>query len=94
MGKPVDEQTRWRERGRVPVNGPALQQAREAKGWSREKLAAELGCSHRSVERYENDQRQPTPDTVDAVARLLEVPVSDLLDVRAETIPRFPRPRQ
>jgi ribosome-binding protein aMBF1 (putative translation factor) len=61
----------WRRRGQVPVDGAAIRRAREAKGWTREKLAAELACSYKTVERIEAGQRHPTRETVARIVALL-----------------------
>jgi transcriptional regulator with XRE-family HTH domain len=61
----------WRRRGQVPVDGRAIVRARDAKGWTREKLAAELGVSYKTVERYEKGERLPSRETVARIVALL-----------------------
>jgi transcriptional regulator with XRE-family HTH domain len=61
----------WQRRDRVPVDGRAIIRARDAKGWTREKLAAELGLSYKTVERYEKGERLPKRATVARLVVLL-----------------------
>jgi ribosome-binding protein aMBF1 (putative translation factor) len=69
----------WQRKGRVPVNGAAVQKAREAKGWDRTKLAAELGWCEKTLARYETGEREPTKATVRRMTELLDVPLATLL---------------
>lgn len=52
---------------------------REAKGWSRERLATEAGLSVKHVRRIEKAEvEKPQGDTFDALARALDVDVHEL----------------
>ena len=59
--------------------GRRLRKAREAKGWSTEKLAGESGISFGSVYAYENGKREPKVTQALAVARALGVSLDDLM---------------
>ena len=78
MGQSTSGRENWQRRDRVPIDGQVIRRAREAKGWSREKLAAELGLSHRTVERYETGARRPPRDTMLRLTLLLGVTLTDL----------------
>jgi transcriptional regulator with XRE-family HTH domain len=66
---------------RVPAfDGTRLQKAREAKGWSRGRLAAEVGKAVASVSGWERNVRTPEAATLVALARAVGLEAADLLD--------------
>jgi ribosome-binding protein aMBF1 (putative translation factor) len=67
----------------VPLSAGLIRQARERRGWSREKLAAELGCSLKTVERYEAGRRVPTRETAARIILALEIGPAELLGAGA-----------
>ena len=56
-----------------------LREIREARGWSREKLAAETGLSFTTIRSQElGINKNATTQTAEKLAQALEVPVSSL----------------
>jgi len=68
------------------VIGENIKAARKAKGLSQEEVAARLGVVRQTVSKWEKGLSVPDADLLVQMARLLEVPVDDLLDV--ETLPQ------
>lgn len=62
------------------IFGRNVRKARLAKGWSQEHLAFEAGLQRSYISELETGKRNPTLDVVEAIARVLEVKVADLLD--------------
>jgi transcriptional regulator with XRE-family HTH domain len=62
-------------------NGSKLRSLREAKLWSKLAFAKRLGVSDPQVSRWEDGKAQPRGETVKKIARVLGVPVSDLMVV-------------
>lgn len=58
--------------------GANVRQAREAKGWSQDKLAEESGLHRTYISGIERGVRNPTVTIVQQVAKSLEVDVADL----------------
>lgn len=58
--------------------GAVIGRRRVALGWSREELGAAVGMSARAVAEWETGVRQPSPMLLAALARVLEVPLSQL----------------
>jgi len=62
-----------------------IRQLRSARGWTQARLAEESGVDVATISRYENDDANPTIDTLDRLARALG---SDLADIVApEPVP-------
>lgn len=64
----------------VPVTGfgDVLRRARESKGLTIEELAEKLGWQKNRIEKYENGETQPSPDSIDRIAESLELSPDDL----------------
>lgn len=60
-------------------DGTRLQKAREAKGWSRGRLAAAVDKSVASVSGWERNTRTPEPATLVALARAMDLDPGELL---------------
>lgn len=63
---------------RLSIN---LRRLRNAKDWSQEHLAGEAGIHRTYVSDLERGARNPTITVVDKLAKALDVPVGDLLDL-------------
>lgn len=61
--------------------GEKIRQARLAKGMSQSDLAAALGVTKPAISRYELGQRHLSPDQLAAMSNILDVSVTDLLDL-------------
>ena len=67
-------------RRRVPVNTDALRAARLAAGMSQGRLAAKADVSHNTISRIERGaHREANVNTLRRVARVLHVPLADLI---------------
>jgi transcriptional regulator with XRE-family HTH domain len=67
---------------RVPAfDGSRLQQAREAKNWTRGRLAAAVNKTVVSISGWERNARTPEPATLVALAAALDLNPGDLLDL-------------
>ena len=58
--------------------GQSMRQAREAAGISREKLAAQIGATANTVQRWESGESSPTFATVVRVAQIIDADLDDL----------------
>lgn len=63
--------------------GQKLRSARIEKGWTQPQLADEVKVPIESISRWESDQRVPRIDRLTSVAKVLDVPMSYLLDNNA-----------
>jgi len=63
------------------MNGKKFKQARERLGYTQEYLAELLSLNIRNITRYENEESQPTADTLYRISRALNVSVDYLLDL-------------
>lgn len=61
--------------------GEKIRQARLAKGMSQSDLAAALGVTKPAISRYELGQRHLSPDQLAAISKILDVPITELLDL-------------
>lgn len=61
------------------LNGDRLRNARERLGMTQEELAAELGFGHSQLNKYENNKRDPTLESLVKLARRLNVSVDWLV---------------
>jgi len=59
--------------------------ARNARGWSQEQLAAAIGTTQQTVQRWETGQTDPQVSKVEAISAALGVTMSYLLGVDAQT---------
>lgn len=62
-----------------------LQALRKSRGFTQVTLAAEVGCSTSTIRDYENLQRFPGPENLDAIASCLGVSISDLLKSESDS---------
>lgn len=60
------------------VSGAEIRRRRVQKGWSVYRLADEIGCSHQSVEKWEDGTHQPTTVFRRAIAKALRCKEADL----------------
>lgn len=58
-----------------------IQEAREARGWSQEKLANAIGTTQQTIQRWESGAVDPQISKVEAISGALGVTVSFLLGV-------------
>ena len=56
------------------INPSRLELARRRRGWTKSRLAAELGVSVRSVSAYESGSQQPSPGTLERIVESLGFP--------------------
>ena len=61
------------------VIGARIRDSREAKGWTQRQLAHRIDVAEAQISRWENGRALPQPQSLEAVARALEVPVESLL---------------
>lgn len=69
----------------VKLTGEQARQLRQARGWTRQRLAAETGLSLRMIGDFETGKRQPHPSNLDRIIGALVVP-----GVPEETRSRWP----
>lgn len=67
--------------------GQRLRVLREEEGLSREKAAAAVHITSRTLQRYENDEREPTASIILALARYFGVTTDYLLGNSEEELP-------
>lgn len=60
--------------------GENIKTIRKSKKMSREYLSEKLGMSVHAIGKYEQDQRQPSPDTIRHLSEVFKVPVKELID--------------
>lgn len=61
------------------MRGERLQELREGKGYSRDKLAKLLDIGSASIERYENGKQSPSVEVIATIATFFEVSTDYLL---------------
>lgn len=69
----------------VKLTGAQARQLRQARGWTRQRLAAETGLSVRMIGDFETGRRQPHASNLDKIMSVLVVP-----GVPEETRSRWP----
>ena len=69
--------------------GRRLRFIRTELGYTQERLAAEAGVDVRQVRRYESGKQCPTIVHMEAILRVLEVPLWQLLDMDRETAEKY-----
>ena len=62
------------------MNGPKLARLRLAKGWTQQRLAVEAGVHAMTISTAERGAVEPLLATIEAIARALDVTVSELLE--------------
>ena len=60
------------------LNGPALKKYRKTKGLKQTDLAKIIGVHPIQISAYENGKTNPKPETITALAKALDVPVSKI----------------
>jgi len=65
--------------------GQRIVQLRKQKNWSQKKLAERLGISARQLVRWELDQVEPRPKSIEKVAEALEVTPEELVSSSVES---------
>lgn len=58
--------------------GQKIKQAREEKGWNRQKLAEAIGVTYQSISNIENDSHRPLFNTIKQISIVLEVNLDNL----------------
>lgn len=61
-------------------SGERLKRKRNEKGLSRKALANLIGCSEKSIERWENGKCQPNGETICAICEALGIKWEELYD--------------
>lgn len=61
-----------------------IKEAREARGWTQERLAAEMNTTQQTVQRWESGQTDPKSSIVKDISRLLGITVSFIMNVDSE----------
>lgn len=59
--------------------GKILKNVRQERGFTQDELAARLGCIKQTISNYERDVRAPSYETLEALADILNVPMSFFL---------------
>ena len=75
----------------VKAIGERVFEARQSKGWSREKLGRETELSHQTIVRIEGASRMANLDTLQKVAHALGVSLAYLLKGEQEDTPNPPK---
>lgn len=55
-----------------------ITRARQARGWTREKLAVEVGVARATIDNIENGRRDPGVSTIEKIASVLGITGLDL----------------
>ncbi len=66
-------------------SGTRLGAARQARGWSRGRLAVQLDVSVSTVAAWERGDNAPEPPSIAALASALDIDAADLLDTAPDT---------
>ncbi len=72
--------------------GSTIIKLRAQKRWKQKELAARLGVHPRHVSRWEKDQVRPRAHTLEKLAEVLEVPVTQLMESTELSSPTGVRP--
>lgn len=59
--------------------GTQLRNFRKANGWTQSELAAKLGMQKTAISKYESDENEPSFETINKLAVIFQVSVSELL---------------
>lgn len=54
--------------------GEWLKRQRGARGWTQEQLASQVSCSLSALRKFESDERFPSPDIVERLAEIFNIP--------------------
>ena len=66
--------------------GKKIQFLRNKKHWSQKELAEKLEIATGTLQQYELDKREPKLAMLNNIAKIFEIPVSVLVDEKAEII--------
>ena len=61
------------------TTGERIREARKKKGWSQVKLGKALEVSQQMIAQFENSKKSPKVETLEKIAKALDVPVGELL---------------
>jgi transcriptional regulator with XRE-family HTH domain len=59
--------------------GARIRRARKAKGWTQRRLAQQIDIAEAQVSRWENGRAMPSPSSLEACARALDVQAETFL---------------
>lgn len=65
--------------------GTIIRDIRKSKGYSIMKIKELTGLSKSTISEIENDKSSPTTATLEKIANVLDVPVTDFFEEKAET---------
>ena len=68
--------------------GSRLKTVRKKLGFSQNELAQKVGISVNSLQRYENDDREPTISVLDRIAEACDLSLGELLWIDLENLPQ------
>ncbi len=71
----------------MSLRGDRIVQLRKTSGYSQKALADRLNLSQNQISRYENNQMNPTPETLVAIAKLLNTSTDYLLGLTDNPTP-------
>jgi transcriptional regulator with XRE-family HTH domain len=74
--------------------GLRISEARRARGWSQQRLAAELAQAQTTISSWERGRTEPSREDAARIATALDVPLADLEIGQAGDAPRTGRPRR
>ena len=58
-----------------------IKEAREARGWTQERLAVEMNTTQQTIQRWETGQTDPKASVIKEISKLLGVTVSFIMNV-------------
>lgn len=63
-----------------------IKEAREARGWTQERLAMEMNTTQQTIQRWESGQTDPKASAIKEISRLLGITVSFIMNVHEDEI--------
>ena len=64
-----------------------IKEAREARGWTQERLASEINTTQQTVQRWESGQTDPKSSTIKDISKALGITVSFIMNVNEDGEP-------
>lgn len=61
-----------------------IKEAREARGWTQEQLAAEMNTTQQTIQRWESGQTDPKASVIKEISRVLGITVSFIMNIEDE----------
>lgn len=58
-----------------------IKEAREARGWTQERLASEMNTTQQTIQRWETGQTDPKASAIKEISRILGITVSFIMNV-------------